>query len=56
MIVLQDLYRWEQQGVDADGRVVGEHRATGLRPKCLDRLLEQGVEVPASLFGTTRVR
>jgi len=56
VIVLQDIYRWEQQGVDADGRVVGDHRATGLRPKCVDRLLEQGAEVPASLFGSPRGR
>jgi pilus assembly protein CpaF len=50
VVVLQDIFRWEQQGIDAQGRVVGTHRSTGLRPRCLGRLIEQGVQLPAGLF------
>lgn len=49
-IVLQDLYRFKQEGVDAVGRVIGQHHSTGLRPQFADNLLAQGVRLPADLF------
>jgi pilus assembly protein CpaF len=49
-IVLQDLYRFKQEGVDAAGRVIGQHHSTGLRPQFADTLLAQGVRLPAELF------
>jgi pilus assembly protein CpaF len=50
VVVLQDLFLFEQQGVDKDGKVIGEIRATGLRPKFLPRLLSQGLSLPPDLF------
>jgi pilus assembly protein CpaF len=50
IVVLQDIFRWEQQGVDSEGRIIGHHVATGLRPRCLGRLLEQGAQVPLGIF------
>jgi pilus assembly protein CpaF len=49
-VVLQDIFRWQQQGVGADGRIAGKHRATGLRPRILERLTEQGVKLPTAIF------
>ena len=37
-------------GADDAGRLHGELRATGIRPKLSDRLLEHGIELPADLF------
>jgi len=48
-IVMQDLYRFEQRGLDDAGRVVGEHEATGLRPQFAEKLIAQGVQLPADL-------
>lgn len=48
-IVLQDIFRYKQEGVDAMGRVVGSHVSTGLRPLFADALIAQGVRLPTDL-------
>jgi pilus assembly protein CpaF len=48
-ITLQDLYRFQARGVDTEGHVLGQHICTGLRPQFLEKLLAQGVELPAGL-------
>ncbi len=50
IITLQDLFVFTRHGVDSDGRVVGEHEATGLRPLFVERLISQGIELPATIF------
>jgi pilus assembly protein CpaF len=49
-IVMQDLYRFDQRGVDAAGHVLGELVATGIRPKLMGRIERAGVD-PARLVG-----
>ena len=48
-IVMQELYRFDQRGVDAQGRVVGEYVATGIRPKVLERIERAGLD-PAKVL------
>jgi len=50
VITLQEIFVFERQGIDKDGKVIGQHRATGIRPKFTDRLEMAGIEVPESLF------
>ena len=50
VVVLQDIFLYRQQGVDENGKVVGEHAPTGLRPKFLSVLQSQGVHVSADMF------
>ncbi len=51
IITLADLFVFEYgDGRDADGRIRGTLRSTGLRPKFDDRLQEAGIEVPAEVF------
>ena len=50
VIVLQDIFVFDQRGVDEDGRIVGEHKPTGLRPKFVDRLRRDGIQLPAEVF------
>jgi len=45
-IVTQELFRFVQQGVDAEGRCLGQHEYTGLRPLFADKLEAAGVELP----------
>jgi pilus assembly protein CpaF len=52
VITLQEIFVFERQGLDKDGKVVGEHRSTGIRPKFTDRLEMAGIEVPESLFAS----
>jgi pilus assembly protein CpaF len=49
-IVMQDIYRFDQRGVDAAGHVLGDFVATGIRPKLLERIERAGVD-PARLVG-----
>jgi pilus assembly protein CpaF len=49
-IVMQDIYRFIQDGIDENGRSYGRFEATGVRPHCMDRLEQAGVRLPASAF------
>jgi pilus assembly protein CpaF len=50
VITMQDIFTFEQTGVDDDGRVLGRLRPTGIRPKCLDRLAAQGFRMAGDAF------
>ena len=49
-IVMQDIFIYEQKGVDRDGNIVGEFRATGVRPRFAERFKVYGFELPAGIF------
>ena len=42
-IVLQDIFLFKQEGVADDGRVIGAHAPTGLRPRSLERFKQYGM-------------
>jgi len=50
VVVLQDIFRFEQRGLDSNGKVVGEMKATGLRPKFVATLQGHGISLPKDLF------
>jgi pilus assembly protein CpaF len=47
---LQDVFGFRQQGLDLEGRAVGEFYATGYRPQCVGRFEDAGVRVSDALF------
>ena len=49
-IVMQDIFRFNKEGVDANGRAVGHFASTGIRPSFMERLESSGVRLPASAF------
>lgn len=49
-VIMQDIFRFMQDGIDEDGRATGRFVATGIRPKFMDRLESAGVRLPASTF------
>ena len=49
-ILLQEIFKYRQYPRNENGRPAGELVATGLRPKFLDKLAEEGIEVPAKAF------
>ncbi|MCW4385428.1 CpaF family protein [Salinibacterium sp. SYSU T00001] len=50
-ITLQDAFAFDRSaGVDAEGRVLGRIRPTGLRPRFEERFRELGIDVPPELF------
>jgi pilus assembly protein CpaF len=50
IITLQDIFVFDKQGIDKNGKVVGRFRATGIRPKFAEKLEVAGIEVPEALF------
>ena len=50
IIQMQEIFVYAKLGTDADGNVIGEHRATGIRPKCLDDIITRGLDVPLDTF------
>lgn len=49
-IVMQDIYKYSQQGVDEQGKAYGHFACTGVRPSFMDRLESAGVRLPPSAF------
>jgi len=49
-VVMQDIYKYEKQGLDEDGRAYGQFLATGVRPTFMSRLETAGVQLPSSAF------
>jgi pilus assembly protein CpaF len=53
VIQMQDLFVFKQQGLDEEGNVRGSFVATGLRPRCMDRLERAGLGMDAEVFSPT---
>ena len=54
VVTMQDIFIFEQQGIDADGRVLGHFRATGIRPKFSERLARAGIDLGPEVFDPSR--
>lgn len=52
-ITMGDIYLFEQDSIDNDGKIVGDFVATGYTPRCLSVFEEQGVNIPKETFWKT---
>jgi pilus assembly protein CpaF len=43
--VMQEIFKFEQHGVDASGRVLGDFHTTGIRPRVMERIERAGVDL-----------
>lgn len=50
VITMQEIFRFRQTGVSADGIVQGRFEATGIRPRFLEQVMAHGIELSADLF------
>jgi len=50
VITMQEIFRFNRRSTEADGRIVGEFRATGIRPKFMPELERRGIHTSAELF------
>jgi pilus assembly protein CpaF len=53
VIVLSDIFKFNQTGVDGEGKILGQHKATGIRPLFGPRLDAAGFKLGAEIFGAT---
>ncbi|NMC19632.1 MAG: CpaF family protein [Thermogutta sp.] len=49
-VVMQDIFRYEQEGIDESGRSYGKFTSTGIRPTFMPRLEARGIRLPANIF------
>jgi pilus assembly protein CpaF len=49
MITMQDLYNFERRGVDADNKVLGDFRFSGIRPQFSEQLRAAGIALPLEM-------
>jgi len=50
VITMQEIFRFERTGLTREGKVTGRFRATGIRPKCAERLETMGLRLPVDMF------
>jgi pilus assembly protein CpaF len=50
VITMQEVFRFRQTGINAEGHVQGRFEATGIRPRFVDYLAARGISLPSELF------
>ena len=55
-IVMQDIFKFVQEGIDGNGKATGHFISTGVRPKCIEHLESSGVKLPPSIFAERQLR
>jgi pilus assembly protein CpaF len=49
-ISLQEIFVFEREGIDEQGKIIGQFAATGVRPKFADRCQTFGAPIPSEVF------
>jgi len=55
IISLQEIFRFEQTGLDENAKIKGNFRATGIRPALIKKLELYGIHIPPDLFDPDKV-
>ncbi|SDF21840.1 CpaF family protein [Sporomusa acidovorans] len=50
VVTLQDIFVFDQTGRDANGKIAGHFKPTGIRPKFLEKLAANGIQLPNETF------
>jgi pilus assembly protein CpaF len=50
VVVMQDVFLWEQTGLK-DGKISGDLKPTGIRPKFVEKFEAKGIRLPQGIFG-----
>jgi len=56
IILMQEIFKFVREGVDAEGKVIGEMRPMGVRPKFMEVLKSRGFDLPGTMFDPFRRR
>jgi pilus assembly protein CpaF len=55
VVTIQEIFKFDQRGVDKEGKIIGEYRATGVRAKAMERIERSGIsptEIVRALVGS----
>ncbi|MGO7970518.1 CpaF family protein [Rhizobium ruizarguesonis] len=50
VVQMQEIMKFKKLGTDEGGRIHGEFRATGIRPRFVEEFAELGIEIPVMIF------
>jgi pilus assembly protein CpaF len=50
VVTMQEIFKFEQYGLDENLRVIGRHVATGVRPRFADICKAKGIDIPTDIF------
>ena len=50
VVILQDIFIFQQKDIDKRGRIIGEFQATGFIPKFIEVLERRGYNIPRGIF------
>ena len=50
VVTMQEIFRFVHTGIDVDGRVLGHFEATGIVPRCVERIRVTGLDLPPEIF------
>ncbi|WP_353198321.1 CpaF family protein [Sandarakinorhabdus sp.] len=56
IILMQEIFKFVREGLDPEGRVIGEMRPMGVRPKFMEVLKSRGFDLPSNMFDPFRRR
>ncbi len=54
IILMQEIFKFVREGIDAEGKVIGEMRPMGVRPKFMEVLKSRGYDLPSTMFDPFR--
>ena len=50
VVILQDIFLFQQKDIDKKGKIIGEFQATGFIPKFVETLERKGYNIPRGIF------
>jgi len=50
VVTMQEIFRYRQTGMSAEGQVIGKFEATGIRPRFIDQVSSHGITLSTELF------
>jgi pilus assembly protein CpaF len=56
VIVMQDIFRFIQDGINEQGKAYGHFESTGVRPRCMEHLESSGIRLPGGLFAQRHMK
>jgi len=54
VITMQEIFSFQQSGLDADGKMRGRYRFHGVRPRFMERFKLSGIQIPQDVFDPDR--
>jgi pilus assembly protein CpaF len=50
VVTMQEIFKYEQYSIDDNGKVIGQHVSTGVRPRFAELCKAKGVDLPNEIF------